>query len=121
MGALILYRTFALICHQRSERSFHWHGFPLAVCVRCTGIYAGALLGLLLYPVWHCLSNTFLPAKHYLLLALTLVALDWALGATGVFIHNTSTRMATGGLAGAVTIFYILPALLAAWLPKDQA
>lgn len=116
-GALMLYRTFAIICHQRSERSFQWCGWPLAVCVRCTGIYAGALLGLLLYPLWRCLDAAQLPARRYLLLALALLALDWALGAAGVLAHNTGARLVTGLLAGAVAAFYVLPALLAALLP----
>jgi uncharacterized membrane protein len=39
---------FAAVCHQRPERSFVLWGAPLAVCARCTGIYAGAVLGSLL-------------------------------------------------------------------------
>ncbi len=116
-GGLILYRAFALICHQRSERSYHWGGWPLAVCVRCTGIYAGALLGLLLYPLWRGLSAPQMPARTYLLWALALLALDWALGAAGVLVHNTATRLVTGLVAGAVAAFYVLPAVLAALLP----
>ncbi len=116
-SALILYRTFALICHQRSARSFHWCGWPLAVCVRCTGIYAGALLGLLLYPLWRCLSAPQIPARQYLLWALVLLALDWALGAAGLFVHHAASRLITGLIAGAVAAFYVLPALLAALVP----
>src|ERR1700759_4044801 len=48
--ALALHRGFALICHQRPERSFWIFGTPLAVCARCLGIYAGAAAGLLLRP-----------------------------------------------------------------------
>jgi uncharacterized membrane protein len=32
------------ICHQRPERSFFFEGRQLAVCARCTGLYAGAAL-----------------------------------------------------------------------------
>ena len=43
-----LHRGFALICHQRPERSFWVFGAPVAVCARCLGIYLGAAIGLLL-------------------------------------------------------------------------
>jgi hypothetical protein len=42
--AYVIYRIGGLICHQRAERSFELFGEPLAVCARCTGIYAGAAL-----------------------------------------------------------------------------
>jgi uncharacterized membrane protein len=37
------------ICHQRPERSFVLAGQPMPVCARCTGLYAGGALGLLLW------------------------------------------------------------------------
>ena len=43
LGAVV-YGIGALVCHQRPERSFHWGGAQLAVCARCSGIYAGACL-----------------------------------------------------------------------------
>ena len=45
LGAIV-YSIGALVCHQRPERSFHWGGAQLAVCARCTGIYAGGCLAL---------------------------------------------------------------------------
>jgi uncharacterized membrane protein len=38
-GAL-LYRAGAIVCHQRPDRSFYLAGLPLAVCARCTALYA---------------------------------------------------------------------------------
>lgn len=111
-AALLLYRGFSLICHQRSERSFYWCGSPLAVCVRCTGIYSGAILGGLLYPVWQGLAVQRLPARRYLFGALLLLLLDWSVGVTGLVQHYSTSRLATGLLAGAVSMFYILPLLL---------
>jgi uncharacterized membrane protein len=40
-----VYRVGAVICHQRADRSFHVSGAQLAVCARCTGLYAGAPFG----------------------------------------------------------------------------
>jgi uncharacterized membrane protein len=44
---LALERGFAIICHQRPERSFWIFGAEVAVCSRCLGIYLGAAVGLL--------------------------------------------------------------------------
>jgi uncharacterized membrane protein len=42
-----LQRGFALVCHQRADRSFFFFGGSVAVCCRCLGIYLGAALGML--------------------------------------------------------------------------
>ena len=44
---LALERGFALVCHQRPERSLWIFGAHVAVCSRCLGIYLGAAFGLL--------------------------------------------------------------------------
>jgi uncharacterized membrane protein len=46
--AFALRRGFALVCHQRPERSFWLSDAPVAVCARCLGIYLGAAIGSLL-------------------------------------------------------------------------
>ena len=38
----LAYQIGHVICHQRTERSFHLMGVQLPVCARCTGIYLGA-------------------------------------------------------------------------------
>jgi uncharacterized membrane protein len=45
---LALQRGFALVCHQRPERSIILFGGTIAVCARCLGIYLGAAAGLLM-------------------------------------------------------------------------
>jgi uncharacterized membrane protein len=45
----ILDKTYAIgygICHQFPARTFHLGGMPLPLCARCTGIYLGALMGI---------------------------------------------------------------------------
>jgi len=37
-----------LICHGRDKRCFSIKGHHFPVCARCTGIYAGMLLGLVI-------------------------------------------------------------------------
>jgi uncharacterized membrane protein len=46
-----VYVVGSFVCHQRPERSFHLWAHQMPVCARCTGIYAGAALTALLWPV----------------------------------------------------------------------
>jgi uncharacterized membrane protein len=41
----VLYLAGSRVCHQREERSFHWHGAKWPVCGRCSGLYIGGLIG----------------------------------------------------------------------------
>jgi uncharacterized membrane protein len=43
----MLYRFYAVVCHQFESRSLAIAGNHMAVCARCTGIYAGFLIGLI--------------------------------------------------------------------------
>jgi len=45
---LTVYAIGSMICHQRPERSFYLWSHQMPVCARCTGIYAGAALAVLL-------------------------------------------------------------------------
>lgn len=49
-AAPLLYAVFDPVCHQIAERSFHLWNEPLAVCHRCTGLYLGFTLGILIWP-----------------------------------------------------------------------
>lgn len=107
--ALILYRSFSAFCHQMPERSFHLHGFPLAVCSRCTGIYAGFIVGLMLYPVGRNLRDGEMPHRRWLILAAMPTLVDFGLDFVGLFNNTFVSRAATGALLGTVAAFYILP------------
>ena len=48
--AVFITLFYSPVCHQAASRSFHLMGHPLAVCIRCTSIYGGFLLGLIIYP-----------------------------------------------------------------------
>jgi uncharacterized membrane protein len=111
-AALVIYRAFANLCHQRAERSYHWAGWPLAVCARCLGIYGGFLLGALFYPCLRRIETTTLPQRRWLLLALAIITLDWSAGSFGWGANSFFTRTAAGGIVGVVAAFYLLPLVL---------
>ena len=61
--AALIYQAFSPLCHQVVERSFRFGDAPLAVCARCTGVYAGLLLGLVVYPLWRRLDDERMPGR----------------------------------------------------------
>jgi uncharacterized membrane protein len=112
-GSLLLsqaiYQGFHTACHQMPERSFHLEGFPLAVCARCFGLYAGGLAGLLIYPLARGLKRMDAPHRTWLFLAALPTSVDFALGLFGVWENTHWSRFLTAFLLGACSAFYILP------------
>jgi uncharacterized membrane protein len=108
-AAETVYGSFALLCHQMDERSFHLLGFKLAVCARCFGLYAGALLGALLYPLARPLARRDLPARGWLLAAGVPTTVDFALGFFRVWENTHASRFLTASLLGVAVAFYFVP------------
>jgi len=107
-----IYRFFHHVCHQASERSFHVAGFQLAVCARCTGLYLGLALGACFYPLVRSLKQADELPYRWLFAAALPMAIDHYLDYLGIW-HNTHlSRLLTGILLGAATVFYIIPGLL---------
>ena len=107
----ILYQAFSHICHQAPERSFFIAGQQLAVCARCTGLYAGFAAATLSYPLVMSLKDTSPPERKWLFLAALPLAIDFGLGFLGIWENTHSSRFLTGALLGAVAVFYLMPAL----------
>lgn len=108
----VLYLSFGTVCHQIPERSFYLFGFPLAVCARCLGLYAGGVAGILLYPLVRRLERGDVPARGWLMAAAVPTSVDFALGLFGIWANTHLSRALTASLLGAVTSFYIVPAVL---------
>ena len=97
---LALQHGFALVCHQRPERSFWVFGGSVAVCARCLGIYVGAAFGLLFRTM-----RTI--ALRLLLAAAALNLLDAASELAGWHGNWLGVRFALGlllGVTGAMLI-----------------
>ena len=45
VAAIPLYAAFSAVCHQDPARCWHLGAFPVAVCARCLGLYAGVVAG----------------------------------------------------------------------------
>jgi uncharacterized membrane protein len=107
-----IYGAFGMLCHQLPERSYFIEGHKLAVCSRCTGIYAGFTLTLLLFPLIGSLKNVVTPPRSWLLLAAVPLLIDVGVNFFG-FWHNTHTsRLLTGALLGCTAVFYVMPGIV---------
>src|SRR3954451_6539784 len=110
--AFAIYRSFGTLCHQIPERSYFIDGHKLAVCARCTGIYAGFTFTLLLYPLVRSLRNTSTPPRSLLIFAALPLAIDFSLTFFAIWENTHTSRLLTGLLLGSVAVFYIMPGII---------
>lgn len=110
--AFTIYAGFSKVCHQLPDRSFFLSGHPLAVCSRCTGLYAGFCASLLLYPLARSLRSVETPARKWLFWAAAPMAIDVGLQFLGIRDNTHSSRFFTGALLGSVSVFYVVPGLI---------
>lgn len=109
-----LYTFFHPLCHQLDSRSLHIAGAPLGVCSRCSAIYAGFLVGLLIYPFFRPVARPHAPSRTMLLVALSPMLLDVVLGIAGLHDATIGTRLITGGVFGLLVPYVVMPVVLGA-------
>lgn len=107
-----IYRAFSYLCHQIPERSFFIAEHQFAVCARCTGLYTGFAVAVLLYPLARSLRQIETPPRKWLFLAAAPLAIDFTCGFFGIWDNTHFSRFATGALLGAVAVFYVMPGLI---------
>jgi uncharacterized membrane protein len=103
LDAYLIRTFFASVCHQDPARSFWILGAPMAVCVRCLGIYLGAAVG-----AWLPLRQS----RGWVVAAVAANLLDVASEMAGVHGNLAGLRLALGmGLgaaAGGLVAGYVL-------------
>ena len=107
-----VYRGFGIFCHQRPDRSYFIDGHKLAVCSRCTGLYAGFAFTLLIYPLLRSLRSAATPPRSVLFLAALPLVLDFTLNFFGIWENTHTSRLLTGALLGSVAVFYVMPGIV---------
>jgi len=110
--AAVIYRAYSNVCHQIPERSFKIFGNALAVCARCTGIYAGLTAGFLIYPLFRSLKSSESFPRVFLLLAPVPTGIDFLLTFFGIWENTHLSRLVTGAILGIVCAFFIVPGLV---------
>jgi uncharacterized membrane protein len=108
---LTIYQAFSHLCHQLPERSFFIAGHKLAVCARCTGLYAGFAIAVFVYPAVRSPGSTYTPQRKWLFMAAAPMAIDFCLGFLGIWDNTHLSRFSTGALLGSVAVFYVMPGL----------
>lgn len=102
------YRIFDVLCHQDPARSFSVSGVPMAVCVRCMGIYFLFLVGWLLMPVYALFSEASGKAeKNWLIAAILLNLADVTGNYFELWTNTLHSRFLLGsfiGLTAALTL-----------------
>lgn len=93
--AAALYAAFSPFCHQQVERVWWLAGEPLAVCVRCLGVYWGMAAG--------GLATQEFGSRRAMAGAATVCLASWGLEATGVAASPAAWRFITG-LAMGITV-----------------
>ena len=116
-----IYDGFAVVCHQLPERSYFIFGHKLAVCSRCTGLYAGFALTLLLYPLLRPLRSVDWPPPVCLVLAAMPMAIDFGLTFLRIWENTHTSRLLTGLLLGGVSLFYVMPGVAELATRKSRA
>jgi uncharacterized membrane protein len=114
LASTAIYQGLSAVCHQAIERSFYFQGYPMGVCSRCASIYAGSVIGLLLYPFLRDLREDAFPPRWILIGAAIPTVIDFTGGVLGLFANTFLSRTLTGVLFGAVAAFYITPGLISA-------
>ncbi|HWP82985.1 MAG TPA: DUF2085 domain-containing protein [Bacteroidota bacterium] len=104
-----LYQFFSIICHQLDDRSFHLGGEKFAVCIRCSSIYFGFLIGALFQPLRR--KRGAIPSVSLLFFASAPMVADVAMNLLGIRESDLFSRTFTGGLFGIILPSFIIPAL----------
>lgn len=109
-GASMQWRLlFRLMCHGRVERCLELFGAPMPICARCTGIYAGLLVGILAFWAVPLLRERVMRGVAFA--ATVPLAVDGLTQATGLRESTNGLRIATGLVAGLAFGLWILSAI----------
>lgn len=103
---------FSAVCHQIVDRTFHLHGAPMAVCHRCTGIYAGLWIGVMTFPFWGWRFRD--PGRYggiLLVAALAPAGADWLAEIFGLWNNTVYSRVVTGFVFGLIAGYMAARAL----------
>jgi uncharacterized membrane protein len=108
------------VCHRIDVRSFHIHNRAFPLCARCSGMFLGAILGLV-YQIVQGRKGKMPPLAVQILFGV--LALIWALdgvnsflmlipGISSLYITQNWTRLVTGTGMGLAISAFLLPSFI---------
>jgi len=104
----LIYTAFAPFCHQIPSRCFHVFGYPLAVCIRCLGIYFGFLTGSLFYPFARGLKELPIPKTRTFFILTLPIVLDVSINFFALVNTGGLIRFCSGFIWGTILPFYFI-------------
>lgn len=105
-----IYNGFSHICHQKADRCLFISDHPMAICARCTAIYAGIGIGTLTIPL---LSLSFRKVYiGFLVVASAMIGLDVLAEWLGMYENFLPSRLLTGFIFGISLSPFLLSATL---------
>lgn len=111
-GTIILYpvlkQVYSGVCHQTDYKTFALNNLHFLVCARCTGIYAGALIGSF---VLIFLRGNLNPGLKYFFISSVPMIIDVIGYHAGFYEYSKWVALATGLLFGSAAIVYILASI----------
>jgi len=110
-AAGFIYLFFAPICHQLPARSFFVAGHPMAVCHRCTGIYAGLFLSSLIRFDNDPPLGSLISLRLFVLSGSAPILLDAVLPYAGLWTNTPLSRTSTGLIFGVVLGCLLVPGI----------
>lgn len=100
-----VFRSYPL-CHSRPDRSFCYNGRYFGLCARCTAMYLGGFLALLLSPFWlESLSGMFSIGVGIVLLIPS--GIDGTMQMIGRRESTNTLRVVTGAFLGIGVVLFI--------------
>jgi uncharacterized membrane protein len=93
---------FTLMCHQLPERSFFYKETQFPVCARCTGVFFGQVLALIM--VFFMQINI---GYFYSFILVIPATIDWCLQQYLGISSNNKRRLVTGFMLGFGYIFIV--------------
>ena len=109
-GASMNWRlAFRVMCHGIPSRCFELFGVPMPICARCSGIYAGFVVGALLFPLLPAMREKVMRIALYV--AVVPMAVDGLTQAVKLRESVNGLRVATGLVAGIAFAVWALTAV----------
>ncbi|MDP3970838.1 MAG: DUF2085 domain-containing protein [bacterium] len=102
---LIQVQRYVWICHRRPERSFFYNQHQFPVCARCTGIWLGYAVGIII-------TAFYLPVWWVGILLLIPLLIDAGTQLIRIRTSTNSLRLITGLLAGWAEIIILTHILI---------
>lgn len=100
---------YFFICHKKPERSFFYRGKQFPICSRCTGIFIGYIIGIIII-ILSFLFNYQIPKPQYLFILITPMAIDGTMQFLTSYESTNIKRLITGilsGIAMMILIYYL--------------